>query len=119
MSRSVADRIKQRRLPGIDAPRVEDDGLRMYLEGVKEHLRMYEGDSNAPKERFVTIDELEAAGLIKSTIRNKFATIDDVNAVIGPALRHRILLNFEGEAQGVSTEDLIREVVEATRVTPA
>jgi MoxR-like ATPase len=33
---------------------------------------------------------------------------EDVNAVAVPALRHRVLLNFEGEAEGVSTADIIQ-----------
>jgi MoxR-like ATPase len=37
---------------------------------------------------------------------------DDVNAVAAPALRHRIILNFEGEAEGVRTDDVIRKVIE-------
>ena len=36
----------------------------------------------------------------------------DVLAVARPALAHRLLLNFEGEAEGVETESLIDEVVE-------
>jgi MoxR-like ATPase len=37
---------------------------------------------------------------------------DDVNAVAAPALRHRIILNFEGEAEGVRTDDVIAKVIE-------
>ena len=36
---------------------------------------------------------------------------DDVNAVAAPALRHRIILNFEGEAEGVRTDDVIAKVI--------
>ncbi|MFB3893067.1 MAG: AAA family ATPase [Phycisphaerae bacterium] len=36
---------------------------------------------------------------------------EDVLAVARPALAHRLILNFEGEADGVRTEDLIDEVV--------
>jgi MoxR-like ATPase len=39
---------------------------------------------------------------------------DDVAAVALPALRHRVLLNFEGEAEGVKVDDLVREVIQAT-----
>ena len=28
-----------------------------------------------------------------------------------PALRHRILLNFEGEAEHVDTDDILREII--------
>jgi MoxR-like ATPase len=29
-------------------------------------------------------------------------------------MRHRVLLNFEGEAEGVSTDDLLKELLEKT-----
>jgi MoxR-like ATPase len=35
----------------------------------------------------------------------------DVKAVCRQALRHRILLNFEGEAEGVSSEQLIDDLL--------
>jgi MoxR-like ATPase len=38
---------------------------------------------------------------------------EDLRAVAPAALRHRILLNFEGQAEGVSTDDVVREVMEA------
>jgi MoxR-like ATPase len=37
----------------------------------------------------------------------------DLRAVAPAALRHRILLNFEGQAEGVNMDDVVREVVEA------
>ncbi len=37
--------------------------------------------------------------------------IEDLTAVAPAALRHRILLNFEGQAEGISTDDVVREVV--------
>jgi MoxR-like ATPase len=36
---------------------------------------------------------------------------EDLRAVAPAALRHRILLNFEGQAEGVSTDDVVGEVV--------
>lgn len=75
---TVDARTKRRRLPTVDVPQVADDGLRRSLEALQEHLRMYEGDSGAPKERFVTIEELELAGLIGTKVQNKYALIDSV-----------------------------------------
>ena len=40
-----------------------------------------------------------------------FVSVDDVRAVALPALRHRILLNFEGEAEQVSTDTLVNELL--------
>ncbi|MEX2167764.1 MAG: MoxR family ATPase [Pirellulales bacterium] len=37
---------------------------------------------------------------------------DDVAAVAIPALRHRIILSFEGEADGIRTDDVLRKVIE-------
>jgi len=36
---------------------------------------------------------------------------EDLRAVAPAALRHRILLNFEGQAEGVSTDDVVAEVL--------
>jgi MoxR-like ATPase len=38
--------------------------------------------------------------------------VADVKAAALPALRHRILLNFEGEAEGVKSDDVINELLE-------
>jgi len=36
---------------------------------------------------------------------------EDLRAVALAALRHRVLLNFEGQAEGVSTDDVVQEVI--------
>ncbi|MFC1497864.1 AAA family ATPase [Verrucomicrobiota bacterium] len=40
---------------------------------------------------------------------------DDVKSVAAPAMRHRIILNFEGEAEGITTDDVINNATECTR----
>jgi len=77
MGRKIKDRIGRRRLPNIDVPQTDNQALRDWAEGIKEHLRMYEGDSGAPKERFVTLEELEAAGLVTLETKQNFATISE------------------------------------------
>ncbi|MBK7578900.1 MAG: MoxR family ATPase [Myxococcales bacterium] len=53
------------------------------------------------------------AAKIRALFEGRFAaSIDDVKASAAPALRHRMLLNFEGEAEGVKTDDCIREILE-------
>jgi len=39
------------------------------------------------------------------------ASIDDIKAIALPALRHRLLLNFEGEAEGVTTDQIVENIV--------
>ncbi len=36
---------------------------------------------------------------------------EDIRSVVMPALRHRILLNFEGEAEHVDTDDILKEII--------
>jgi MoxR-like ATPase len=38
-------------------------------------------------------------------------SFDDVRAVVAPALRHRLIFNFEGEAEGLSPDSVLDEVV--------
>jgi MoxR-like ATPase len=37
--------------------------------------------------------------------------VDDLKALAAPALRHRVILNFEGEAEAVDVDTLVQEVV--------
>lgn len=39
-------------------------------------------------------------------------SIEDIQTVAIPALRHRVFLNFEGEANGIRTDDLLRDVLQ-------
>ena len=44
-------------------------------------------------------------------------SFDDLKRAAIPALRHRILLNFEGEAEGVESEKLVEEIIREIPVT--
>jgi MoxR-like ATPase len=52
------------------------------------------------------------AAKIRALFDGRFAAaVDDVRAVVHPALRHRILLNFEGEAEGVKADQVIDAIL--------
>ncbi len=40
-------------------------------------------------------------------------SFEDIRRVYLPALRHRVLLNFEAQAEGIVTDDVLRQVIEA------
>jgi MoxR-like ATPase len=42
------------------------------------------------------------------------ATTDDVRAVAGPVLRHRILTNFAAESAGITPDAIIARILEST-----
>jgi MoxR-like ATPase len=43
-------------------------------------------------------------------------TTDDIKAVALPVLRHRIMTTFHADADGISTDDIIKKLIEATPV---
>jgi MoxR-like ATPase len=55
---------------------------------------------------------LVLGGKIQALTRGQaFVSVDDIRAVALPALRHRLLLNFEGEANEVSTDTIVEELL--------
>jgi MoxR-like ATPase len=56
---------------------------------------------------------LVAAGKIGALLDGRFnVAIDDIRAAALPALRHRVILNFEGEAEGITPEAVIDTILE-------
>jgi MoxR-like ATPase len=57
---------------------------------------------------------LVTGGKIYALLDGRFnVSIEDIRAVSLPSLRHRIILNFEGEAEGITTEAVIRSILDA------
>ena len=51
---------------------------------------------------------------IRALLDGRFnVAFEDVFAVALPALRHRVFINFEGEAEGVTTDNLVQELLES------
>ncbi len=60
------------------------------------------------------------AAKIRALFDSRFAaSVDDVRAVVHPALRHRVLLNFEGEAEGIKTDQVIDSILKTIPETTA
>jgi len=52
------------------------------------------------------------AAKIRALFDGRFAaSVDDVRAAVLPALRHRVLLNFEGEAEGVKSDTVLQQII--------
>ena len=43
-----------------------------------------------------------------------YVSIDDVQAVAFPVLRHRIITNFNAEAEGITSDEIIRRLIQTT-----
>jgi MoxR-like ATPase len=79
------------------------------LEGATELVTRYVATGASPRGA----QALLLAAKIRALLQGRAAAgIDDVRRVAHPALRHRVLLNFEGEAESVSTDQVIDDLIE-------
>src|SRR5881628_829609 len=52
------------------------------------------------------------AGKVRALTQGRFnVSFDDIEAVVAAALRHRLILNFEAEAEGITTDHIITQVL--------
>src|SRR5438093_2056318 len=59
---------------------------------------------------------LVATAKIGALLDGRFnVSADDIRNVAMPALRHRVILNFEGEAEGITPEAIIRSILDAVQ----
>ena len=55
---------------------------------------------------------LVLAGKVRALIQGRFnVSFDDIEAVASAALRHRLILNFEAEAEGITTDHIIGQIL--------
>jgi MoxR-like ATPase len=97
---------------------------------IAEHVREYAlrvmlashpNDDDAPESVRRTVrfgssprgaQALVLAAKIRALLQGRFnVAFEDVDRVAYPALRHRILLNFEGEAEGITPDALIGDIL--------
>jgi len=56
-------------------------------------------------------------GKVRALLDQRYnVSVEDIKHVAAPALRHRLILNFEGEAEEVRTDAIIAEIIEKTQV---
>jgi MoxR-like ATPase len=78
-------------------------------QGVRQHLRV----GASPRG----IQALIWAGKVEALLDNRKAVaIDDIRKVAYPALRHRLLLNFEAQAEGIPADAILDEVLQVVQV---
>ena len=63
---------------------------------------------------------LVLAGKARTILKGRYhVSTEDIRAVAGPVLRHRILTNFNAEADGVQSDDIIRELMNTLPADPS
>jgi len=52
------------------------------------------------------------AGKVRALTQGRFnVSMDDIEAVATPTLRHRLILNFEAEAEGITTDQIVAQIL--------
>jgi MoxR-like ATPase len=58
------------------------------------------------------------AGKVRALAEGRYnVSADDLKILAAPALRHRVILNFEGEAEGIDVDTLIGQIVEGVEAS--
>jgi len=101
----------------IMAPHVQDYAIRVAIashpggEYALDVTNRYVRWGASPR----AVQALTLAAKLRALLEGRFnASFSDVKRVYLPAMRHRLLLNFEGEAEGISTDDVLREILDKT-----
>ncbi len=91
-------------------------GTHPETEAVPEIVRQYVRYGASPRGAQAMVLGAKIHALLDGRFNVAYA---DVQAVAAPALRHRIILNFEGEAEGISTDSVVRAIIAETATEPA
>jgi MoxR-like ATPase len=75
-----------------------------------ERVRRYVRYGSSPRGGQALLMAAKARALCSGRL---FVGEDDLAAVAGPALRHRLILGYEGEASGIPGAELVAEAWEA------
>ncbi|GMV81600.1 MAG: ATPase AAA [Planctomycetota bacterium] len=98
------------------APPVQDYAVRLVLatipggEFATEATNKYVRFGASPRGAQALVLAAKIQGLLDGRYH---ASFEDIQAVAKHALRHRIILNFEAEAEGVTADDVVTELMKA------
>ncbi|RMG13240.1 MAG: MoxR family ATPase [Planctomycetota bacterium] len=108
-----------RRVPA--APSVVDHAIELVRktrvrspEGVPEFVRRWVAWGAGPRASQYLVLGAKARAALRG---RPCATVQDLRAVAKPVLRHRVLTNFAAEAEGVTPDRVIEELLESTPPT--
>jgi len=100
------------------APHVQDYVVKLVL------ATHSDGHANALANKYIRYGSsprgaqaLILGGKVRALLNGRFnVSTDDILALLKPALRHRVILNFEAQADGRTTDDLLEEI--AGKISP-
>jgi len=101
----------------VVAPHVQDYAIRLVLATqpngpfATEQTNRYIRWGSSPRGA----QALSLAAKVRALLEGRFnVSFDDVRAAVLPALRHRVLLNFEAQAEGLETDGVLGDILDKT-----
>ena len=102
------------------APHVQDYAIRLVLashpqgEFATEMTNRFVRFGSSPRG----VQALVLSGKVRAMLNERYhVSFDDISRSLMPSMRHRILLNFEGQAEGIITDDVLAQILEQTPKT--
>ena len=102
------------------APHVQDYAIRLVLashpqgEFATEMTNRFVRFGSSPR----AVQALVLSGKVRAMLNERYhVSFDDISRSLMPSMRHRILLNFEGQAEGIITDDVLAQILEQTPKT--
>jgi MoxR-like ATPase len=84
-------------------------------EGAPDMVRRFVRYGSSPRGA----QALVMGGKVCALMDGRFnVSFDDIRTVIYPALRHRLILSFEGEAEGIQTDQILEDVLSRVPTQP-
>jgi MoxR-like ATPase len=103
----VEERVYQYAARLVKATHPQADGAKTaVIDAVKRNLRV----GVSPRGIQSMVRTAKAEALLD---RRKAVAIDDIRKVMVPALRHRLILNYEAQAEGIQPDAILEEVVKS------
>jgi MoxR-like ATPase len=104
----------------VIAPHVQDYAIRLVL--ASHPNGPYAVDMTNRLVRFGAsprgVQAVVLASKVRAMLDGRYhVSFADVERSLAPAMRHRIILNFEGQAEGVTTDDVLKQILEQTPKT--
>ena len=102
------------------ADHVQDYALKLVLgthpeiEGATKMVKQYVRFGSSPRGAQAVIKAAKIHAIFEGRLN---VSNDDIRFAAIPALRHRTILNFEGEAENISTDDILRDLIKNTKET--
>jgi MoxR-like ATPase len=101
------------------ATHIKEYAVRLLLathpdqEDAPEQVRQFVRYGGSPRG----LQALITTSRVRALLEGRYnVSVEDLRAVAFPALRHRLVLNFDGLAEGITPEDLIQKIIEEVEV---